>query len=163
MSGSRARAGRRRGFTLVELVVYAGLVSVGLAVLLGLEVSARRTAASEGDLLDVAAEADALLGAFRLDVEAARDLRLREGGLDLERIDGARVRYDARGREEAGDPARRATPSLAGLELTLLPSVGGAPPVARAVARFERRGAHGLIARRFERSAAPRLEVWRAR
>lgn len=94
LSASRWR-GRtsRRGFTLVELMVYLALVSAGLTMFLGIELGARKSVALQQGILDVEEESRRCLEAFRRDVEAAREVLVADEELKLIRHDGRRVRY----------------------------------------------------------------------
>lgn len=95
---SRLRA-QRRGFTLLEVVIYCGLVTVGLATFIAVEVSARRNTALQGAILDVEGEARRFLDAWRQDVEAAQSVTIQRGaqgasdGLEVVRLDGTKVRF----------------------------------------------------------------------
>ena len=56
---------RRRGFTLIELVVYLGLVATALLVFGGIEVSAHRNLAVQSALIDMENQSASYLGALR--------------------------------------------------------------------------------------------------
>lgn len=97
--GLGGRAGR--GFTLVEMLIYAGLVSVGLATFITIEVSARRNVALQGAILDVEGSARRCLDPWRRDVEAAKSITLKPSaktqglvdGLEIVHLDGRRIEY----------------------------------------------------------------------
>ncbi len=100
---------RRRGFTLVELMVYLALVTAGVLTLLSIEMGAHRALALQEALIAIDLESATLLGALRVDVEASRRLAVDEDALVVERFDGRTVRYEAGARIESGGgaPERR--------------------------------------------------------
>lgn len=93
----------RRGFTLIELMIYLALVSVALVMFMGIELGARKSVALQQAILDVEEESRRCLDAFRRDVEAAREVLVAEDELKLIRHDGRRVRY-ALGTRQERDP-----------------------------------------------------------
>lgn len=158
---ARARARARRGTTLVELLVYIGLLTSGLLVLGGLELGAQRALSLQQGLIDVELESIAMLGALRRDVEAARRLELDPKALVVERHDGRTIRYEAGARLEstAGAPPRRDPfPTNSDLRVSLEAALTGKPLVV-VEATFTSKGPHGAVTRSFRRVAAPRGEV----
>ncbi|RMG15502.1 MAG: hypothetical protein D6731_08235 [Planctomycetota bacterium] len=149
---------RRRGFTLVELAVYLGLVATALTVFAGVEVTAQRAISLQGALIDVERQANEFLGALRGDVEAARRLDLRAAGSELlvERCDGSTVIYRSGERvvlSPKGSRERDRYPLMRSLRVVRTP----------AGVRAEALLARGAVRRRFLRGATPRLEVARGR
>lgn len=162
----RRRAGRRRGTTFAELLVYIGLLTTGLLVIGGLEQAAQRALQLEQGLIDIEMQAAGLLGSLRRDVEAARRLELDRGVLRIERQDGRLVRYEARRRVESGGalPAERVEEFPLNEALAVSFEAEGPPGAARLVvveATFVSRGRDGKLERKFRRTAAPRAEVGR--
>ncbi|MCO5165708.1 MAG: hypothetical protein M9894_04990 [Planctomycetes bacterium] len=151
---------RRRGTTLVELMVYLGLISSGMVVLVGLEAMAQRSLALQQALIDLDLEASGLLGALRRDVEAARRLEVERGALVLVRHDGVAVRYEAGLRVEAPGAGERrvAYPRNAELRVALDAALEG-PPVVTVEAVFVDQGRAGPVRRAHRRVAAPRGEL----
>lgn len=149
-------ARRRRGTTLVELMVYLGLISSAMVVLVGLEAMARRSLALQQALIDIELDASTLLGAVRRDVEAARRLELDRGALVVVRHDGVTVRYEAGQRVEG--ERRVDHPRNAELRVTLDAAPGG-PPLVVVEAVFAEQGGAGAVRRAFRRVAAPRGEL----
>jgi hypothetical protein len=146
---------RRRGFTLAELAVYMGLVATGVMVFAGIELSAQRSIAIQGTLLDMSTQANTYLGALRRDVEAARSVRIQADGRELlvQRPDGSTVLYRAGLRIELGADGKQRARERYRLLIELRirrPSPSG--PQLIAEARFAR----GEVERTFRRSAAQR-------
>lgn len=91
----------RRGFTLIEVMIYCVLVTVGLATFITVEVSARKSVAMQGAILDVEEQSRRFLDAWRRDVEAAQSVTLQRSvkassgadSAELLRLDGHRVQY----------------------------------------------------------------------
>ncbi len=151
----------RRGFTLVELMVYLALVTAGVMTLGAIEVGAHRALALQEALIAIDLQSATLLGALRLDVENARRVAVDEDALVVERSDGKTVRYQAGSRVESGGdaPERRTTyPTNSGLGVSIEAGLDGVPLV-RVEATFRRDGAAGTITRVHRRTAAPRREV----
>lgn len=69
----------RRGFTLVELVVYLSLITVGMLLVGAVEMTAKRSVDQQRALIDVQLQGDAFLGRLRRDVEAARKVSTESG------------------------------------------------------------------------------------
>ncbi len=152
---------RRRGFTLVELMVYLALVTAGVLTLLSIEMGAHRALALQEALIAIDLESATLLGALRVDVEASRRLAVDEDALVVERFDGRTVRYEAGARIESGGgaPERRTVYATnSALAVTLEAGLDGAP-ILRVEATFRREGAAGEVSRVLRRTAAPRREV----
>jgi prepilin-type N-terminal cleavage/methylation domain-containing protein len=82
----------RKGFTLIELIVYLALVSSAATVLLGLEIAASRSTYLESALLTIHGQADRLLSTFSDDVAAATACRMEGELLVLEQALG-RIEY----------------------------------------------------------------------
>jgi Tfp pilus assembly protein PilE len=95
----------RRGFTLLEVMIYCALVTVGLATFIAVEVSARKSTALQGAILDVEEQSRRYLGAWRQDVEAAKRVTLKRSAkgaaptpaepdqVEIVRLDGSKVQY----------------------------------------------------------------------
>lgn len=157
---ARRRSRSRRGLTLVELIVYLGLLTTGVTVLMGIEMGAQRALALQQALIDVELEASGLLGALRRDVEAARRLEVGREALVVVRHDGRRVSYEKGARVEAWEGGERRQGFASNAELRV--SLDGAPeerPVVVVEATFERRGAYGQVRRTYRRTASPRGEL----
>lgn len=155
------RRSDRRGFTLVELMVYLALVTAGVMTLGAIEVGAHRALALQEALIAIDLESATLLGALRLDVENARRVALDQDALVVERLDGRTVRYQAGSRVESGvGGAERRTdyPTNSALRVSIEAGLDGVPLV-RVEGTFRRAGAAGAITRVHRRSAAPRREV----
>ncbi|MBL4850016.1 MAG: prepilin-type N-terminal cleavage/methylation domain-containing protein [Planctomycetes bacterium] len=98
---------RRRGFTLIELVIYMALCSVGLATFLMIEVGARQSLTLQGAILDLEEEGRRYLNAWRGDVEAAQQVLVSKDRVVVVRLDGhtvvytqgSRVETDAKGKK----------------------------------------------------------------
>ena len=146
---------RRRGFTLVELVVYMSLVTTGLMVFAGLELSAQRATAVQGALMDIATQSSTYMGRLRRDVEGARGLRIGAEGKELlvQRLDGTAVIYKVGERIElSSDGKQRGRERFRLLvELEVRQGHGSLVEVRAAFARGEVRRVH-------VRTAAPRRE-----
>ena len=103
------RPSSRRGFTLIEVMIYCALVTVGLATFVAVEVSARKSVALQGAILDVEEQSRRFLDAWRRDVEAAQSVTLKRNakaprGVDalvVVRLDGRRVEYSLGKRVES--------------------------------------------------------------
>jgi hypothetical protein len=153
---------RRRGTTMIELLVYMGLLTSGMLVLLGIEAGASRALALQQALLDVELESGQLLGQLRRDVEAAARLEVDRDALVVHRQDGRTVRYVAGARVESGaglqSERREAYRHNTALTVSLEGSPGGGPLVI-ADAAFVVQGTFGKVERAFRRSAAPRARV----
>lgn len=154
---------RQTGTTLVELLVYVGLLTSGLLVLGGLELGAQRALGLQQGLIDVEFQSLGLLGALRRDVEAARRLALDPKALVVERHDGVSIRYEAGARIETAPslgatPRRDAFPTNTDLRISLEGALTGKPLVI-VEATFTSKGQHGAVTRSFRRVAAPRGEV----
>jgi type II secretory pathway pseudopilin PulG len=152
---------RRRGFTMIELLVYLALATAGLLVLGSIEIGAQRALELQEALIDVELAADELLGALRLDVESSRRLELDRSALVVHRADGKVIRYEAGSRTETpqgGKPQRRAFAANVKLEVTL-DAGPGQVPVVTVTGTFVRGGRFGEVRRVLRRSAAPRREV----
>lgn len=149
---------RRRGTTFVELLLYMGLLTSGMVVLVGIEAGAARALSLQQALLDVELEQAQLLGALRRDVEAARRLEVDRAALVVHRLDGRVVRYEAGARVESGGGLAAERRDLfrhnTGLTISVEP---GALVVADAT--FTARGSFGVVERAFRRSASPRARV----
>lgn len=81
-------------------MIYCALVTVGLATFIAVEVSARKSTALQGAILDVEEQSRRYLGAWRRDVEAAQRVSLQRSAAsgqvdqaEIVRLDGSRVRY----------------------------------------------------------------------
>lgn len=158
--GGAARGRGRRGTTLIELLVYLGLLTSGLTVIMGLELGAQRALSLQQALIDVEHDASNLLGSLRRDVEAARRLELDGHALAVVRHDGRQVRYEPGVRVETweGGERRDAFARAGELRFTLEAGPDG-PPVVIVEATFSQRGAFGLVHRSYRRSASPRGEL----
>lgn len=155
---------RRRGFTLVELIVYLGLMTMGLLLVGAIELTAQRAADMQQGLIEVQLAADSFLGHLRRDVEAARRVTREGRELVLELQDGRRVRWGPGLREElaaGGPPAparREVHPVVKSWELQL--EVLGPHTRVTVEVELEGRTRGGTpIVRRRSRTATTRLEV----
>lgn len=155
---------RRRGFTLVELIVYLGLMTMGLLLVGAIELTAQRAADMQQALIEVQLAADAFLGHLRRDVEAARRVTREGQELVLELQDGRRVRWLPGVREELAAPGltiparREVHPAVTSWELRL--EVAGAHTRVTVDAKLEARTRGGSpVVRRRSRTATTRLEV----
>lgn len=159
MTARRVRSSRR-GTTLVELLVYLGLLTSGMTVLMGIELSSQRALALQQALIDIELDASGLLGALRRDVEGARRLELGPDALTVVRHDGRRVSYEKGARVEVWDGGERRQAFRTHTELRV--SLDGAlegRPVVVVEATFARRGTYGLATRTYRRTASPRGEL----
>lgn len=117
------RRGRRRGVTLVELIVYISLVSAGVLLIGGVELFAQRCLHLQQSLIEVELQTAGFGGQLRRDVEEARALTVDGDRLQLVTLGGETVRYLPGGRElldAAGEVAQRDEfPEVAGCSFTL--------------------------------------------
>lgn len=147
---------RRRGFTLIEMVVYMGLVTTGLIVCGGIELQAQRSVAVQGSLVDIDTQALDFLGKLRRDVEDGRTLTVRDGAeLVVLRLDGSSVIYRTGTRIDLSAAGKERTRERYRLQTGFSASVSKAPSKVAVIATFKR----GDVERTFHKVAAPRLEV----
>ncbi|HBP18441.1 MAG TPA: hypothetical protein DEA08_11745, partial [Planctomycetes bacterium] len=90
-----------RSFTLLELVLYLGLISVGFAMFATIEVNAQRSVALQQAMIDVQLTSQDYLSEWRRDVEDSAKLELSPERLVIVRRDGHRVTYTAQERQES--------------------------------------------------------------
>jgi type II secretory pathway pseudopilin PulG len=154
---------RSSGFTLIELMVYMSLVTMGLMACGGIELQAQKAVAVQAALVDIDRQATGYLGQLRRDVEDSRKLEVqgnaeskgsdlivhdRDGGAVIYRA-GERVVLFPSGKQRAREPFR--------LLKTLTVVIAKEPSRVAVVATFK----GGEIERTFHRVAAPRQEVSR--
>lgn len=155
---------RRRGFTLIELMLYLSLVTVGLLLIGAVEMTAKRSVDTQQSIIDVQLHGDAFLGRLRRDVELARQVRVEAGVpvtvLGLTLLDGTRVRWGPGWREEQrGDgPARREEFPPVKAWTPRVERVGQRARVTVEV-QLEAGARHSRVARKRSRTALTRLEV----
>ena len=73
----RPRLARRRGFTILELLIYFSLVTTAMVVFGGIELGAQRTVDMQHALIEINTQAQSYMFVFRRDVESARSLEVR--------------------------------------------------------------------------------------
>jgi len=158
---SRLQRRRRGGFTLVELMLYVGLATVGLLFLGSLELAAHRSVMVQQALIDIQIQADGFLGQLRRDVEMARAVAHSGEGedvtLEVVRVDGTTVRYRAGERVEVGpDGETHAEAYRLVRELRVEVSEGAWPPRVEATAVLLQETSAGEIRRERRRTAIVR-------
>ena len=96
---------RRRGLTLIELMVYMALVTMGLLMVGNVELAAQRSASLQQALLDLELRAHDFSRDLRSDIEAAGHIRyIREQDtLEIRRHDGRWIYYRPGRRAERAD------------------------------------------------------------
>lgn len=155
---SRARA---RGFTLVELLVYLSLVTVGLLLVGAVEMTAQRAADLQQALIEVQRHGDGFLARLRRDVESAQRISQQGNELLLTFSDGRQVRWTP-GRREVlgGGGVVQAQDEYRGVKSwkVLLEPVQGHLRVTTTV-QLEQQGREAKVARERTGSAVTRLEV----
>lgn len=145
---------RARGFTLTELMVYMALVTTGLAVFGSIEMGARRSVGLQSALIDLQSASDLTLAAFRRDVEAAKSLQVGADRLEVVRLDGTRVVYDAKERVEQDAKGKELQRTPVGAEsLTFERSAGQVRAKLTLKRTFSWRDS---LTRSYERVARPR-------
>lgn len=151
---------RSRSFTLLELVLYLGLISVGFAMFATIEVNAQRGVALQQAMIDVQLTSQDYLSEWRRDVEDSAKLELSSERLVIVRADGHRVTYRAKERKEVDAQGKlvhsRAFPRVDKVAFSR-PSPG-APLSAELTVRVQF-GWRDALERRASRSALPRLEA----
>ena len=147
----------RRAFTLLELVLYLGLISVGFAMFATIEVNAQRGVALQQAMIDVQLTAHDYLSEWRRDVEDSAELDSSGDRLAIVRRDGHRVTYSAQERKELDAEGKlihsRAFPRVTKVTFTR-PSPSG-PLRAELTIRVPF-GWRDALERRAQRSALPR-------
>jgi hypothetical protein len=166
---------RARGFTLIELVTYLGLLTAGLTTIAGIQLAASRAAFLEWALIDLHAEQDLALARFAEDVTLATKADLedeperplepgRRSALVVRRADGKTVRWgtaaDAKGAQRftralQGTPDE-SYPHIEGWRFTIDRAEGRAPFVKVELSLAYRKGNEQVVKRRFERVVQPR-------
>ena len=149
-----------RSFTLLELVLYLGLISVGFAMFATIEVNAQRSVALQQAMIDIQLTSQDYLSEWRRDVEDSAKLELSDERLVIVRRDGHRVTYTAQERVEvdaAGKPIANRTFARATKVTFSRPAATG-PLQAELTVRV-RFGWRDALERRAQRSALPRRET----
>lgn len=150
----------RRGFTLVELLVYLSLVTVGLLLVGAVEMTAQRTADLQQALIEVQRQGDSFLGHLRRDVEASRRVSREGDALLLTLGDGRQVRWTPGLRELLGGGgvvvAQEEYRGVESWEVTVEPVEGHTRVTAKV--ELKQRGRETVVERQRTRTATTRLE-----
>jgi len=157
---SRVRLRLRRGFTLLELVLYLGLISVGFAIFATVELGAQRGVALQQAMIDVQLNSQNYLSEWRRDVEDSVKLELSSDRLVVVRSDGHRVTYSAKERKEVSAQGKL----IHSQAFSRVTKVAFSRPSPTAPVRAEltvrvRFGWRDALERTATRSALPRLEA----
>lgn len=157
----RSSRGRARGFTLVELLVYLSLVTVGLLLVGAVEMTAQSAADLQQALIEVQRQGDGFLAHLRRDVESSQRISQQGDVLLLTFSDGRQVRWAPGRREVLGGggvvQAQDDYRAVKAWVVTLEP-VQGHVRVTTTI-QLEQRGREAKVARERTGSAVTRLEV----
>jgi hypothetical protein len=99
------RRSARRGLTLIELVIYMGLVTMGLLLIGNVEMAAQRSAGMQQALLDIEDRGRSFSRALRADLEASAHVRYLADSdtLEIRRLDGRWIYYGPGRRAERAE------------------------------------------------------------